>query len=122
MTKEAEANEAEDRKFKELVETRNKADMLISSTEKSLKEYSDKASEQEKKDIEAAIEELKKVKDGEDKDAIEKSMEHLSQVAHKFAEEIYKEAQAKAQAGQQAGATQETKNADDDVAEAEIVD
>ena len=122
MTKEAEANEAEDRKFKELVEARNKADMLISSTEKSLKEYGDKASEQEKKDIEAAIEELKKVKDGEDKEAIEKSMENLSQVAHKFAEEIYKEAQAKAQAGQQAGGAQETKNADDDVAEAEIVD
>ena len=121
MTKEAEANEAEDRKFKELVETRNKADMLISSTEKSLKEYGDKASEQEKKDIEAAIEELKKVKDGEDKEAIDKAMEHLSQVAHKFAEEIYKEAQAKAQAGQQAGA-QENKKADDDVAEAEVVD
>ncbi|STO30715.1 Heat shock protein 70 [Fusobacterium necrogenes] len=121
MTKEAEANEAEDRKFKELVETRNKADMLISSTEKSLKEYGDKASEQEKKDIEAAIEELKKVKDGEDKEAIDKAMENLSQVAHKFAEEIYKEAQAKAQAGQQAG-PQENKKADDDVAEAEVVD
>lgn len=121
MTKEAEANEVEDRKFKELVETRNKADMLISSTEKSLKEYGDKASEQEKKDIEAAIEELKKVKDGEDKEAIDKAMENLSQVAHKFAEEIYKEAQAKAQAGQQAG-PQENKKADDDVAEAEVVD
>lgn len=48
-------------------------------------------------------------------------MEHLSQVAHKFAEEIYKEAQAKAQAGQQAGA-QENKKAADDVAEAEVVD
>ena len=60
MTKEAEANEAEDRKFKELVETRNKADMLISSTEKSLKEYGDKASEQEKKDIDVA-----KYNDGE---------------------------------------------------------
>ena len=44
-------------------------------------------------------------------------MEHLSQVAHKFAEEIYKEAQAKAQAG-----AQENKKADDDVAEAEVVD
>ena len=122
MTKEAEANEAEDRKFKELVETRNKADMLISSTEKSLKDYGDKASEQEKKDIEAAVEELKKVKDGEDKEAIEKAMEKLSQVAHKFAEEIYKEAQAKAQAQQGAGAQGAEKKADDDVAEAEVVD
>lgn len=117
MTREAEANEAEDRKFKELVETRNKADMLISSTEKSLKEHGDKASEQEKKDIENAIEELKKVKDGDDKEAIEKAIENLSQVAHKFAEEIYKEAQAQAQAGQQANP-----NSDDDVAEAEVVD
>ena len=122
MTKEAEANEAEDKKFKELVETRNKADMLIASTEKSLKEYGDKATEQEKKDIEAAIEELKKVKDGEDKDAIEKAMESLSQVAHKFAEEIYKEAQAKAQAEQGAGAQGGEKKADDDVADAEVVD
>lgn len=117
MTREAEANEAEDRKFKELVETRNKADMLISSTEKSLKEHGDKASEQEKKDIENAIEELKKVKDGDDKEAIEKAIENLSQVAHKFAEEIYKEAQAQAQAGQQTNS-----NSDDDVAEAEVVD
>lgn len=117
MTREAEANEAEDRKFKELVETRNKADMLISSTEKSLKEHGDKASEQEKKDIENAIEELKKVKDGDDKEAIEKAIDNLSQVAHKFAEEIYKDAQAQAQAGQQANT-----NADDDVAEAEVVD
>ncbi len=94
--------------------------MLISSTEKSLKDYGDKASEQEKKDIEAAVEELKKVKDGEDKEAIEKAMEKLSQVAHKFAEEIYKEAQAKAQAQQ--GAQGAEKKADDDVAEAEVVD
>jgi len=122
MTKEAEANEAEDKKFKELVETRNKADMLIASTEKSLKDYGDKATEQEKKDIEAAIEELKKVKDGEDKDAIEKAMENLSQVAHKFAEEIYKEAQAKAQAEQGAGAQGGDAKADDDVADAEVVD
>lgn len=122
MTKEAEANEAEDKKFKELVETRNKADMLIASTEKSLKEYGDKATEQEKKDIEAAIEELKKVKDGEDKDTIEKAMESLSQVAHKFAEEIYKEAQAKAQAEQGAEAQGGEKKADDDVADAEVVD
>lgn len=122
MTKEAEANEAEDKKFKELVESRNKADMLIASTEKSLKEYGDKATEQEKKDIEAAIEELKKVKDGEDKDAIEKAMESLSQVAHKFAEEIYKEAQAKAQAEQGAEAQSGEKKADDDVADAEVVD
>ena len=115
MKKDAEANEAEDRKFKELVETRNKADMLISSTEKSIKDYADKITEDEKKAIETAIEELKAVKDGEDKEAIEAAIEKLSQSAHKLAEEIYKDAQAK----QQAGAEQDAAS---DVADAEIVD
>lgn len=121
MTREAEANAEEDKKFQELVETRNKADMLISSTEKSLKENGDKATEEDKKKIEAALEELKKVKDGDSKEAIEKAIEDLSQAAHKFAEELYKEAQAKAQAeqGQQSSGTN---NKEEDVAEAEVVD
>ncbi|WP_418964896.1 molecular chaperone DnaK [Cetobacterium sp.] len=117
MKKDAEANEAEDKKFKELVETRNKADMLIASTEKSVKDYAEKVTEDEKKAIEAAIEELKSVKDGEDKEAIDTAIEKLSQAAHKLAEEIYKDAQAK----QQGGAAPES-NANDDVADAEIVD
>ena len=117
MKKDAEANEAEDKKFKELVETRNKADMLIASTEKSVKDYAEKVTEDEKKAIEAAIEELKSVKDGEDKEAIDAAIEKLSQAAHKLAEEIYKDAQAK----QQGGAAPES-NANDDVADAEIVD
>lgn len=117
MKKDAEANEAEDKKFKELIETRNKADMLIASTEKSVKDYAEKVTEDEKKAIEAAIEELKSVKDGEDKAAIEAAIEKLSQAAHKLAEEIYKDAQAK----QQGGAAQENQ-ANDDVADAEIVD
>lgn len=117
MKKDAEANEAEDKKFKELVETRNKADMLIASTEKSVKDYAEKVTEDEKKAIEASIEELKSVKDGEDKEAIDAAIEKLSQAAHKLAEEIYKDAQAK----QQGGAAPEN-NGTDDVADAEIVD
>ena len=62
MTKEAEAHAEEDKKFQELVEARNRADQLISATEKTLKENPDKVSEGDKKNIEAAIEELKKVK------------------------------------------------------------
>lgn len=117
MKKDAEANEAEDKKFKELVETRNKADMLIASTEKSVKDYAEKVTEDEKKAIEEAIEELKKVKDGEDKDAIDAAIEKLSNAAHKLAEEIYKDAQANQQGGANPG-----NNAKDDVADAEIVD
>ena len=122
MTKEAEAHAEEDKKFQELVEARNRADQLISATEKTLKENPDKVSEGDKKNIEAAIEELKKVKDGDDKSAIDSAMEKLSQVSHKFAEELYKEAQSQAQAQQQAGANAGSDKKDEDVAEAEVVD
>ena len=118
MTKEAEANAEEDKKFQELVEARNKADQLISMTEKTLKENPDKISEGDKKNIEDAIEELKKAKDGDDRGAIEAAIEKLSQVSHKFAEDLYREAQAQ----QQAGANASSDNKADDVAEAEIVD
>ncbi len=122
MTKEAEANAEEDKKFQELVETRNKADQLISATEKTLKENPDKVSEGDKKNIEDAIEELKKAKDGDDRGAIEAAIEKLSQVSHKFAEDLYREAQAQAQAQQQAGANAGSDKKDEDVAEAEVVD
>ena len=122
MTKEAEAHAEEDKKFQELVEARNRADQLISATEKTLKENPDKVSEGDKKNIEAAIEELKKVKDGDDKSAIDSAMEKLTQAANKFAEELYKEAQAQAQAQQQAGANAGSDKKDEDVAEAEVVD
>ena len=122
MTKEAEANAEEDKKFQELVEARNKADQLISATEKTLKENPDKVSEGDKKNIEDAIEELKKAKDGDDRGAIDAAIEKLSQASHKFAEDLYKEAQAQAQAQQQAGANTGSDNKADDVAEAEIVD
>lgn len=116
MKKEAQMHEAEDKKFKDLVDARNHADALIFSTEKTLKEHGDKATEEEKKAIEEALEELKKAKEGEDKEAIDKAMENLSQKAHKLAEEIYKEAQQAQQGGAQGGAKPE-----DDVAEAEVV-
>lgn len=118
MTKEAEANAEEDKKFQELVEARNKADQLISMTEKTLKENPDKVSEGDKKNIEDAIEELKKAKDGDDRGAIDAAIEKLSQASHKFAEDIYREAQAQ----QQAGANTGSDNKADDVAEAEVVD
>lgn len=123
MTKEAEANAAEDKKFEELVAARNQADMLISSTEKSMKDHADKLGEEDKKNIEAAIEELKKVKDGDSKEAIDQAVEKLSQAAHKFAEELYKDAQAQAQQQGAAGTAGSTSgNNNEDVAEAEVVD
>ena len=124
MKKEAESNEDEDKKFMELIEVRNKADMLIASTEKTLKEHPDKVTEEEKKSIEEAIEKLKKSKDSEDKKIIEETMEKLAKVSQKLAEEIYKDAQAKQSGSEEAqpGQQQESKKADDDVEDAEVVD
>ncbi|TDT70510.1 molecular chaperone DnaK [Hypnocyclicus thermotrophus] len=120
MKKDAELHEAEDKKFKEIAEARNTADQLVFATEKSLKEYGDKVSAEERANIEAAVNKLKEVKDKDDLDAIKKATEELTQVSHKLAEEIYKTAQAD-QAGQQAQ-PEEDKKSDDDVQDAEIVD
>jgi len=123
MKRDAEANEAEDAKFKELVEARNQADQLVISTEKTIKENEDKLQGTEKEDIEKAIEELKKVKDGDDLDAIRKGIEDLSKAAQGFATRMYQEAAQAQQAAQGGEATGENNNSGaDDVEDAEVVD
>jgi len=122
MKKDAEAHEAEDKKFQELVEARNQADQLVIATEKTIKENEDKLQGTEKEDIEKAIEELKKVKDGDDVEAIRKSIEELSKVSQGFATRMYQEAaQAQqAQGGETAG--ENNNSGADDVEDAEVVD
>ena len=126
MKKDAEANEAEDAKFKELVEARNQADQLVIATEKTIKENEAKLQGTEKEDIEKAIEELKKVKDGDDIEAIKKGIEELSKVSQGFATRMYQEA-AQAQQGAQGESngndnSEKNNNDADDVQDAEIVD
>jgi molecular chaperone DnaK len=94
MVRDAEAHAEEDKRKKELAEARNESDTLIYSIEKSLTDYGDKVSEGERADIQSAIEEAKKAKDGEDVAAIKDTMQKLSTVSHKLAEEIYKKAGA----------------------------
>ncbi|MDT8318336.1 MAG: Hsp70 family protein, partial [bacterium] len=94
MVKDAEAHADEDKKRKEVVEARNHADTLIYSTEKSLKDYTDKIDEETKKNIEAAIETLKKALEGTDVEEIKKATEALSEASHKLAEAMYADAQA----------------------------
>jgi molecular chaperone DnaK len=89
MKKDAEAHAAEDAKKKELIEARNIAETLIYSTEKALREAGDKVSEADKKDIEAKISELKKVKDGEDAVTIKSKTQELSQAAQKIGQAMY---------------------------------
>jgi molecular chaperone DnaK len=89
--KEAEAHAQEDKKKKSLVEARNKADQMIYTTEKTLKEYGDKVSEDEKKNIEEKIEKVKQAAKGESADDINKSVDELMQASHKIAEQMYKQ-------------------------------
>ena len=123
MKKDAEAHEAEDKKFQELVEVRNQADQLILATEKTIKENEDKLQGTEKADIEKAIEELKKVKDGDNIEEIRKGIEELSKVSQGFATRLYQDAQAQAQAQQtQGGDSAQGNSTNDDVQDAEVVD
>ena len=123
MKKDAEANEAEDAKFKELVEARNQADQLVIATEKTIKENEAKLQGTEKEDIEKAIEELKKVKDGDDIEAIRKGIEELSKVSQGFATRMYQEAAAAQQQAQGGEAAGDNNNSGaDDVEDAEVVD
>jgi molecular chaperone DnaK len=97
MVKDAEAHREEDKRFQELVGARNHADSLIHAAQKSLKDLGDKVTAEEKRDIEAAIEDLKGVLNGDDKAAIESKSERLAEVAGRLAERAYKEAGAEAQ-------------------------
>ncbi len=120
MVKEAEMHASEDKKKKELVEIKNQADNLIYTTEKTLNDVGDKISEDDKKKITDALENLKKVKDSSDnKEEIEKAINELAQASHKLAEHLYGQGQQQGQpqGGSQPGAG-ETKQ-DEDVVDAD---
>jgi molecular chaperone DnaK len=124
MTTDAEAHSEEDKKKRELAEAKNEADTLIYSVEKSLKDYGDKISEDEKQKINDALEKCKNLKDTTDDPAeLKKAIEELTAASHKIAEEMYKAGAADAQqsAGEQAG-TGETQKEKEDVVEAEFED
>ncbi len=123
---EAERFAGEDKKRKEEVETRNAADQLIYSTEKSLRELGDKMSEQDKGFINNAIEDLKKALEGSDVAAIKSATERLSEVSYNAFGKIYQQqsAQGQAQQGGSAGPDQQPPHGDDNVVDAdyEVVD
>ena len=92
MVKEAEAHAAEDKRERERADARNEADGLLYTTEKSLKDYGDKVSAEDRAAIEAAAAELKKTLEGQDVEAMKAKTETLKQASYKLAEEIYKNA------------------------------
>ena len=94
MVKDAESHSVEDEKKKEEIETRNNADSLVYSTEKSLNEYGDKVSEEDRNAIQQAIDKLKESLKGENVEAIKADTEALTQASHKLAEAMYAQAAA----------------------------
>ena len=108
MVKDAEAHAEEDKAQAEKVNARNTADNLIYATEKSLKEYGDKVSAEDKKTIEEKMEALKKILENQSASAeeIKKGSEELQTASYKLAEEIYKAAAAE----QQKNASSTTEN------------
>jgi len=123
MVKDAELHAEEDKREREKVEVRNEADSLYYSTEKSLKEYGDKISDDEKSKIEHAMSELKSAMESDSVDTIKQKTEALQQAAYKLAEEMYKAtaAQQKSSEGEEAPSKDDSK---DDVEDAdyEVVD
>ncbi|MEK6564596.1 MAG: molecular chaperone DnaK [Candidatus Omnitrophota bacterium] len=97
MVKDADKFAADDAKKKEEVEIKNQADTLVYSTEKSLKEFGDKVSGEEKENIQKKLDELKEALKGKDTARTKKATEELNSASHKLAEEIYKQSAAKQQ-------------------------
>jgi molecular chaperone DnaK len=120
MVKDAEAHADEDKKRKELVEARNQGEALAHSTEKSLKDYGDKVSDEDKSAIEAGVAELKTALEGEDLEAIQAKTQALSEVSMKLGEAMYKAAQAEEEAGASAEGAEDAPKADDDVVDADF--
>jgi len=117
MVKEAEQNADADKKKREAVEAKNQAESLIHSTEKSLKDYGDKVSAEDKGAIEAAIASLKGVIEGDDAEAIKEKTAALAEVSMKLGEAMYKASQAEAEAAASGEGQQ-----DDDVVDADFTE
>ena len=124
MVRDADEHGQEDHKKKQLAEARNHADTLVYTVEKSIADYADKVTPDEKREIEDALEACKKLKDSStDPAEIKAATDKLTQVSHKLAEHLYKSAGAQAgQGGPSAGPSQGAKPAEEEVVEAEFED
>ncbi|HSU88715.1 MAG TPA: molecular chaperone DnaK [Terriglobia bacterium] len=124
MVREAESHADEDKRKREEIEARNRADSLVYQTEKLLSEHRSKLSESDAKAVEAAIADTKKALEGSDIAAINRAADALTQASHKVAEAMYKSgAQAGGQpGGSPNGAGEAAGGKTDDVIDAEYVD
>jgi molecular chaperone DnaK len=124
MVSDAEAHAEEDKKFREVVGARNKADALTHTVEKALKDLGDKLSDDEKKSATDAIAEVKTAMAGDDKDEIERKTTALEQASAAITQKMYEQsaaAGAQQGAGSESGSSQgHTGGAKDDVLDAEF--
>ena len=120
MVQDAEAHAEEDKKATELVQARNQADGLVHSTRKSLADYGDKVSEEEKAKIELAITAVEEAVKGDNKEEIEAKTTELMTASQKIGEMMYADMQA--EQGASADTAQGSSHAKDDVIDAEYTD
>jgi molecular chaperone DnaK len=118
MVKDAEAHAAEDKKRRELVETKNQGESLIHTTEKSLKDYGDKVSESDKQGIETAIDALRQALNGDDTEVIKARTTDLMQASMKLGEAMYNAQNTQGQPGGDAAGAEA--HGSDDVVDAEF--
>jgi molecular chaperone DnaK len=128
MAKDAEAHAAEDRKQRETIEARNRADAMVYNVEKMLREHRDKISETDAKNVESAIEEVKKAIQDGTLEKINQAADRLTQASHKLAEAMYRSAGPQTGQGAGAGAAgdgaagAQQQQKKDNVVDAEFVD
>lgn len=122
MAKEAELHAEEDRKKKELIETKNLAETMVYTTEKALKEHGDKLPPEEVKNIQDKMQDVKQALTSDDMEKVKKTSDDLATAAQKIGEIMYK-AQAEAEkAGSQKGAEQTPEDAEGKSKEGEVVE
>ena len=121
MRKDAETHAEEDRKRRELVDLKNRGDQMAYQFEKMLKEQGEKASAEDRGNIESAISNLREALKGDDAEAIRRAIENLEKSSHKMAEEMYRQTAAKqaAPADEQPKTDEGKKEGGDDVIDAE---
>jgi len=110
MVKDAEANAEDDKKFEELVKTKNNADMLVHATRKTIEESDDKLSEEEKKQVEEAVVSLEEAIASENIETIESSTKNLNDVLTPLSQKLYKQDGSEEQADVDSGVEESSKN------------
>ena len=107
MVKDAEANAEDDKKFEELVKTKNNADMLVHATRKTIEESGDKLSDEEKSQVEASVVTLEEAITSENTESIESATKNLNDVLTPLTQKLYAQDADSAESGEDGNNAQE---------------